>query len=247
MGTITELIDKRGYVPTSTVHQARLQIFQPTRRPEMCERFIETTWGEVRVKGKLGQTHADVIEAIMFSGEMPAEIEDGRIKLLVDPAKVRRLSRQDGTTFKVILDDLMQTIVEIKEPVTMAGRGHLIDHIRTAQGVTAHDPLHPGTQRKLWRVDLGKSLCQMIEADLWLRRDPSRIAGLRHGISQAVARHVLSHKPGACERWGMDTLIRAVAGDLSDQALRDRRREIRADAAALADLGVVIKLGMDGV
>lgn len=240
MNTITKLIGARGYVPTSTVHQARLQIFQPTRRPEMTERIIETAWGKVRVKGKLGQAHADVLEAILHAGEKPAGIEDGRIKLLVDPAKVRRLSRQDGTTFKAILDDLMQALVQIVEPEPLAGLGHLIDHIRTAKGITAHDPLHPDTQRALWRVDLGKSLCQMIEADLWQRRDPSGVASLRHGISQAIARHVMSHKQGTCTHWGVDTLIRAVAGDLSDQALRDRRREIRADAPALAVLGIQI-------
>ncbi|MGC9127819.1 MAG: hypothetical protein ACP5GA_03695, partial [Acidithiobacillus sp.] len=55
---IIEQIQQRGgVVPTSTVHQARLRIFQPTRRPVALEQVIETSWGRIRVKGRLGQQH----------------------------------------------------------------------------------------------------------------------------------------------------------------------------------------------
>lgn len=134
--------------------------------------------------------------------------------------------------------------MEIQAPARLAGVGHLIDHIAFAQRpngryVTAPNPL--GGERKLWKVELGKALCALIGRDLWQRRDPQPIAGLRHGISQAVVRHVLSHKVASCDNWSIDTLIHAVAGELNWDTLRDRRRELREDAAALADLGVSVE------
>lgn len=230
-----ELVQQRGGVPTATVSQARLRIFQPTRRPVMLDQMIATAWGRIRVKGRLGQQHDDVLESIMFCGRRPRDIGDGRIKLLVDPADVRRRARQDGTTLRRVLDDLMQAIVEIIEPTPMAETGHLIDRIKPAN-VSACNPL--GGERSLWRVELGPVLCKMLAADLWQYRDPQPIAQLRHGISQAVARHVLSHREGTCDHWSIDTLIKAVAGDLSGRAMLDRKRELAADVDALQAIGV---------
>jgi hypothetical protein len=245
---IIELINQRCGVPTCTVHQARLPIFQPTRRPVMTERVFENAWGRVRVKGKLGQGHEDVLEAIMFCGKRPKELGDGRIKLLVDPADVRRRARQDGTTLRRALDDLMQAIVEIQSPERLAGIGHLIDHIDFARKpsgdyVTAPNPL--GGERRLWKVELGKALCNLIERDLWQMRDPEPISRLRHGISQAVARHMLTHSADAQPNggWTLDGLLKAVGCGEMGQALRDRRRELAADAEALAALGVQVSGG----
>ena len=70
---------------------------------------------------------------------------------------------------------------------------------------------------------------------------PADIAALQHGVSQAVARHVLSHKTKPCGGWKLDELIRTISGDLSDQRRKDRRRELRADADALAQIGILIE------
>lgn len=250
MTATIDLIHRRGGQPTTTTHQARLRIFQPTRRPVTLEQTFETAWGEVRVRGRLGQQHADLLEAIMSEGRLPAATSDGRIKLLVDPHAVSVITRLEGQTLRRVRDDLLQALVEIKAPAHISCIGHLVDHIDHAQRsdgshVTKPNPL--GGERRLWRVDLGKALCRLIEADLWIKRDPRQIAELRHGISQAVARHALSHKRGTCDHWPIDTMIRAVAGTLSQQAMRDRRRELREDAAALAAMGLSVEQKPDRV
>ena len=254
--TITEILACEK-LPTSTVHQARLRIFQPTRRPALIEETLDTAFGRVRVKGRLGQQHADVLEAILLVGTNAAALDGGRIKLLVDPARVRRVANQNsGETLNRVRDDLMQALVEIRDPPMLGvepGVGHLIDDIEFAvradgtrvTAVARRGPLRGAYERSLWRVDLGKTLCKLIAADLWLHRSPAEISRLRHGISQAVARHVLSHREGWCDDWGADALIRAVAGDLPSQSLRDRRRELAADADALARLGVRLKPGVE--
>lgn len=235
----------KGHLPTTTVSAARLCIFQETRRPEMIEKLIETPRGLVRVVGKLGQAHADVFEAICFEREIKSDLEDGRIKLLVDPYKVqRRAGLSSRKQLDKITDQLEMALIEIYKPEHLSCKGHLIDHIEDAKRrdgskLTRRNPL--GGERSLWRVELGKAFCTLVERDIWLGYDPGPLTKLDRGISQAIARHVLTHKNVPAGGWKLDGLIEAVAGKLEDQQLRDRRREIRADAEKLAGgLGIVI-------
>lgn len=248
---LTSVIEGSKHAPTATVHQARLRIYQATRRPKMLDQLITTAWGRVRVIGAIGQAHEDVQEAITYVGREPSSSDDGRLSLLVDPAEVRRIARQpSGTTFRRVLDGLMQTVIEIVEPVHLACLGHLIDHIdyrpKRLDGSDIVVPNRLGGERFLWRIEFGKALCRMIDADMWLHWDPSAIASLRHGISQAIVRHVRSHKTVPNGGWTLDGLIIAVAGELSDQGMRDRRRELcgpKGDLEALRHLGVLIESG----
>lgn len=62
-------------------------------------------------------------------------------------------------------------------------------------------------------------------------------------ISQAVARHVLSHRTQPVGGWHIDTLIAAVtagAVQAGSTAIRDRRREVLRDAPALLESGLLI-------
>ncbi len=82
-------------------------------------------------------------------------------------------------------------------------------------------------------------LCRLVDSDLWISRDPYPIAAMRHGISQAVARHVLSHKEVSPKGgWRLDGLLASVTGPLSAQQQRNRRREIHQDVEALLRLGI---------
>ena len=65
-------------------------------------------------------------------------------------------------------------------------------------------------------------------------------------ISQAVARHVLSHRTQPVGGWHIDTLIAAVtAGTVQagSTAIRHRRREVLSDAPALLESGILIDGG----
>ncbi len=238
--------------PTATGREHKLRIFQPTRRPKLIDSTIETKWGKIRVKGKLGQQHADVFEAICYEreGRTPYdyEYEDGRIKLLVDPANVRRRSRQTGD-LKGILADLRATVIEIIEPPNLKCIGGLIDNIDFAKKsdgnyLTRRNPL--GGERKIWKVDLGKAFCKLVQKDIWVGYNPKPIAALRHGISQAIVRLILSNSKNSGPKiikWKIDTLITAAAGNISNQELWDRRREILNDKKSLRDIGIIIEDG----
>ncbi len=245
-------------MPTATTSEHRLRIFSPTRRPIAVSALkIETSHGKIKVTGKLGQAHADLLDAICFCSEKKAEMEGGRIKLLVDPAAVRKVaSVTSGEQFKKLVGELCAAVIEISEPRHLSCIGHLVDHIDIAQradgtAVTKRNPLGIAKcsrfkfatyreEREMWRVELGKAFCKLLSSDIWRGYDPAPIARLRHGISQALARHVLTHQHQPSGGWKLSTLICAVSGDIDGQAKKDRRRELRADVEALAQLGVVI-------
>lgn len=234
--------------PTSTALQARVILFQPSQRPvERQGDWLETSFGRCRVSGRLGQRHADVIESMMYVAEDRRDISDGGIELLVDPAKVRReLSRHQYSHGRIqrLLTDLRAATVEIVTP-EMEEKGDriiggLIDHV-VPSPMTRSDPLTKG-ERNLWRVRLGVALVMLLNRDLSLYYPPSPVAHLQHGISQAVARHVLTHVQAPKGGWHVDTLIRAVCGQqATPKEMRNGRYRLKQDAEMLRDLGIEIE------
>jgi len=237
-------------VPTSTVMLARVMIFQPSQRPQESKReWMYTSHGRCRVIGRLGQRHADIMESILYVAERRRDISDGGIELLVDPAKLRRTlsdSQYSHDHIKKLLSELRAATMEIVTP-DMESRGDsiiggLIDHIIPSP-MTRYDPLTKG-ERHLWNVRLGVVLVTLIEKDLCLCYPPAPIVRLQHGISQALARHVLTHKDIPSRGWRLDTLIRAVGGeDLSSSMLRNYRWRLKKDASGLLESGIKIDDG----
>lgn len=226
---------------TTTVTPARVLLFQPTQRPTFRHgEWLSTPWGRCRVVGRLGQRHADVLEAMLFNAEKGRSTPDGAVELLTDPAAIRSSlsdSRHSGQRLQAWLDELMSVVIEIDTP-SIRVAGHLIDHVRKSTK-TRHNPF--GGERNLWVVRLGIPLVELLRNDHPLHYDPAPLSRLDHGISQAVARHLLTHTKAPNGGWKLDSLIRAVSGDINPQALRDRRREIRACAEQLAALGIHIR------
>ncbi|MFC8752886.1 ABC transporter ATPase [Pseudomonas oryzihabitans] len=231
--------------PTSTALQARVMIYQPSQRPrERVGQWMDTSFGRCRVSGRLGQRHADIVESILYVAERRREISDGGIELLIDPAKLRRIlsdHQYSHDHIKKLLIDLRAATVEIVTPeLELSGEriiGGLIDHV-IPSSMTRRDPLTGGI-RHLWRVRLGVALVMLLDRDLSLYYSPGPIARLQHGISQALARHVLTHKQSPAGGWHLDTLIRAVGGrEVHQMMLRNYRRRLREDAGGLAKIGI---------
>jgi len=233
--------------PTSTALQARVMIYQPSQRPqERAGQWMETDFGRCRVTGRLGQRHADIVESLLYVAERRREISDGGVELLVDPAKLRRTlsdHQYSHDRIKKLLRDLRAATVEIVTPeLEQSGDsiiGGLIDHV-IPSSMTRRDPL-TGGERHLWRVRLGIALVMLMERDLSLYYPPAPIARLQYGISQAVARHVLTHKNNPVGGWYLDTLIRAVCGiAVSSMKVRNYRRRVKEDAGGLTEIGIEI-------
>ena len=239
------LVGIRPPFPTSTIHEIRLCLFQATRRPGKIEKIIVTSFGKVRIKGRLGQAHLDVFEAICYSRERKKDM-DGRIHILVDPWGVRKKSCQfSGSTLENLLDDLTKASIEIIKPDHLACSGHLIDHVDKARRCDDSIITRKGKfgERELWTVKLGEAFGKLVKRDVWVGWDPVKIAGLEYGISQAVTRHVLSHKNAPVGGWKIENLIRAVAGDVSDATRWKHAERLREDAEKMSKIGVLVDKG----
>ena len=227
--------------PTSTSAQARVMLYQPSQRPRLRSGdWTETSFGRCRIEGRLGQRHADVVESILYCAEKRRDVSDGGIELLVDPARVRKTlsdSRYSHERLWSILRECMGAVIEVETP-TFRVLGHLIDQV-VESPMTRRNPL-TGDDRPMWRVRLGMALVMLLERDLSLYYDPAPIARLQYGISQAVARHILSHKIEPLGGWYIDTAIMAVAGRSGSQTMRDGRRRLKEDADELKALGLIL-------
>ncbi len=230
-------------VPTTTVTQSRVKLFQPSQRPTArVSEWMETSFGKCKVVGRLGQRHADVVEAILFCSEKRRDISDGGVELLVDPARVRKTlsdSRYSLAQIEKLLAELRAVTITIEAPqFDFPIIGGLIDHVIPSQ-MKRRDPL-TGGERDLWRVRLGVALVMLLKNDLSLYYDPAPICRLQHGISQAVARHLLTHKTEPHGGWYIDTVISAVYAVASSQTVRDARRRLKEDVDELSVLGLII-------
>ncbi|XSG84093.1 MAG: hypothetical protein ACPW60_10145 [Methylohalobius sp. ZOD2] len=230
-------------LPTTTVHQHRCRIFQASKRPASGEKEIETSWGKVKVKGRLGQVHATLIETIMNNAIDKREV-DGCVYLLIDFYSIRREMTNNKhhysyETIHKLLDDIMTTLLDVTIPNRKISRakGHLIDEVYESNK-SKFNPF--GGERKLWIVKIGRVGRAFLRDDIPLFYDSESISKMKHGISQAVARHVLSHAKAPSGGWYLNTIITAVSGTTGGQALRDSRRRLKEDIAWLVDLGIVI-------
>lgn len=233
--------------PTSTVLQARVMVYQPSQRPRELEgEWMETGFGRCCVSGRLGQRHADIVESMLYIAEKRRDISDGGVELLVDPAKLRRTLSDHQYSYgriQKLLRDLRAATIEIVTPeLEETGDsiiGGFIDHV-VPSPKTRPDPL-TGKERNLWRVRLGVALIMLLERDLSLYYQPAPVARLQHGVSQAVARHIMTHKHDPAGGWHVDTLLRAVCGErATKKAIRNGRYRLQQDYERLSQMGIEI-------
>lgn len=140
-------------IPTTTVHQARLQVFQPTRLPKDMIREIETSWGVAKIDGKLGQVHADIVEAIFYYADTTRKMEDGRVKITVDPYKIKTSvgggKEYSYATINKRIDEIMKALIKLEIFATeQKVTAHIIDLVVKSKE-TRHNPFD-GKNRNMW-------------------------------------------------------------------------------------------------
>lgn len=235
-------------LPTSTAHQARLQLFQPTRRPEFVHRVVQTSWGEAVVSGKLGQGHADFVEAVLRSNthwEFVGQEPKRRLKVGCDPYRVR-LSMGGGKKashdqMMTVARELRSTSIDLRYTDAAGTKRHTVGGIVDDVDYSDKRVANPlGGDRALLEVTFNAAFVKLLDGDLRLYHDPTPYARLRTGIAQAVARFIITHRTTPNGGFKLETLLDAVGVGASAQARKDRRRELRSDAEQLAELGILL-------
>jgi hypothetical protein len=234
-------------IPTTTVHQSRLQVFQPTRLPKDCIRNIQTSWGRAIIDGKLGQVHADIVEAIFYYAATTEKLDDGRVVITVDPYKIK-MSVGGGKaysypTINKRIDEIMKALIKLDIAVTgQKVTAHIIDRVMKSK-IMLHNPIDStvGDKRHMWEVVISNEFMELIREDLPIHYDPLPLAQLETGIAQAVARHVLTHKNEPNGGWIIDNILGSVGVDMTkNAAVRKRRFELSADSKNLENLGIIL-------
>jgi len=232
-------------LPTSTANQARLQVYQPTRRPTWQSRVIENAWGRATIRGKVGQVHADIVESICRLARDHRLIEQtGHLQVLVDPYQVR-LSVGGGKPYSA--DTLWNMLTELREvsiTVEIPSRGikvlgGILDRVEESPA-TEVNPL-TRQERHLWRVTFDPAFAALFANDLALNYDPAPLAKIETGVAQAVARHILTHRNAPQGGWKIDALIDQVGAGGDSTTVRNRRRDIHKCAESLASVGLRIE------
>lgn len=248
-------IKGNAVIQTTSVTPARVRLFQPTKRPTHRDKdgeWLVTAWGRCRVGGRLGQRHADLLETILYCAERRREEEDKTIKLLVDPARIRRVMGRKYSLEQVwtLLGELCGAVVEIESchlNTTERIMGPVVAVAKYTRTETREDPWAGRERRKnptgrstrrLLTVRLGEAWTTLMRLDLPVYYDPTPLCRIRYGISKAIARHILTHRAEPQGGWTLDGLIAAVAGELNGDRRRKERDRVRKDALKLAAVGI---------
>lgn len=113
-------VDNYDNLPTSPVTPIRLCAFQATRRPAKVDELeIITSFGEVTVTGRIGQSHADFLDCVMHCKEKRGMAEGQRLMVLFDPHELRMAMgggevKYSAEQMRIIEKDLLSAILGIK-------------------------------------------------------------------------------------------------------------------------------------
>lgn len=245
-----------GDLPTSTVTQARLQVFQASLKPQQANYTVNTSWGKAEIEGRLGQSHATLLEFLQRDALDYRFDSEGRIVMLIDPYIVgKAMAKEHGKVYSKsgilnMVKDMQKTVISLYPThgdIEME-RGNIIARIDTKHEVTARNPgaksLGIDDERSLWRIVLHESWVKFIGKDVQLYYDPKPISLLSTGIGQAVARFIATHKTEPNGGWNTDNLIQSVGGTrITQKKLWDRREDLKKDAEGLKKLGIIIEDG----
>lgn len=259
-------IDSDLNIPTTTAHQARLRIWQPSTHPVLIERFsMENSWGKLTTTGKVGQMHAGLMESINRCAESKRELADGGYELLVDPYKLRMMTYggKQGSYDGIwkMLQDLQSVTIDYQIPkLGLNGIGGILvyaDKVEKEKQERSNplknkvindktSELHEST-RQMYKITVDKNYVKLMSKDLPLFYDPKKFAQLNTGIAQAVARFIYTHsKPKKNDNspgWSIDYLIQAVGGGTNTKQLQNHRAWLKSDEEGLKSLGVTIRDG----
>jgi len=229
-------------IGVTTESQNRLPIFQPSNKAVMVKDVeFETTYGKVKITGRLGQIHKTLLEACLFLKEdyyYNAEDEYPTLKLLIDPYKIRKFMSKNGGdySYDVIMNlfrDMKETNIRIEKKNGWKGEGNLIsDVIDDKKEITSKNQ----KIRKKKIVALGILATQLIVKELKFFYNPKPIINLKNGISKAIARFLFTQDIKKMPRGGykLDTLISFVNRDkLTPAQMRKMRKNFLEDKEAL--------------
>jgi len=233
-------------LPTAYACSYRLRFFQPTRRPQSLKTdWMDTPWGRVRITGRLGQRHADLIDSIMYASDDYFIDKVGRLQILFDPHKIRMIlgggKQAAGDWMHKLFNDLCTARMEwdyTHKDSRRRGLGGIIVKVERTTYSTI-DPL-TGGNRSFFRVVFSEEWTALVKDEIEMHYNPALIAGMKHGVSQAVARLTLTHKKTK-NGVGIETVLDQVGIPHTGVIRRKARRRLVIDRNKLSECGICVE------
>jgi len=237
----------------ATESQNRLPLFEPTLRPTYRKRVFENKHGKLLIEGRLGQPHKNLLETILWKKEIYDFFQDGKtkyLKVLYDKEKIRKYLSQ-GTkynygTYKILLKDMILTYIELKTDkleiqgtlVMEVGKSDVMKPVKSKSPIISE-------QVPLTTIKFGAVGTALFESELRFTYDPSPIAFLRNGVSQALARYLRTHKNCPPTGYHLKTLVANLISPLENKRWWKIREYLKEDADQLESIGIVIDFKAD--
>lgn len=226
-------------IPANTV---RLAVFQPTRRPRMMtSTLMENEFGSVTMTGQLGQRESDFYHA-MLATALDCWIEGaGRLCVKVDLYRVARVLSDkpySGALAKIHLDRLKSATLRwrSKQRRGFEGAGNIIADYDFAVEPGNGGPAGPfGGNRRIYLIKFGEKWSQSVLDDIPVLYDVAAVCRFKYGITQAVAKLMLSHRQGW--RQTLDTVLDWLLV-FERQNRRQAKRRLISEQRALCAVGI---------
>jgi len=246
---IPEIRKKLPHIGVTTESLNRLPVFEPSIKPRQGVRTYEGKYGKVTVDGRLGQSHKNLLEAILWKKEIHAFFKDGDkryLKVLYDKGKVRRYISQTKGYYShrgyiSLLEDMKRTYVRI-ETEKVKTEGYLIIDLYdspTLKPIDSKSPIIP-KQVPLTTAIFGEVLTALIDNEFHFTYDPKPIMTLPNGISQAIIRFLKTHKSHPSAGYHLRELIKTIGGHTQGVKWRTIKKALKEDADKLESFGIVI-------
>ena len=254
-----ELAEKRKQQPSlgvTTITLNRLPIFQPTLRAEYREASFESPHGRITVRGRLGQNHKTLLEAVLYLRKLyDLDEENMRLRVLYDEYEVKKHLTKGATTYsyegyKQMLEDMKQAyvILEAREQMQII-EGNLIKGIKPSNNYSKKSkgnlPPVKGKNIPYVILEFGEVVSYLFSKELKFTYDPRPIANLRSGISQAVARYLQTHRSHPPAGYHLRQLIEILEGKMENKRWWTVKEYLKEDAKYLRQLNIDIDFKKD--
>jgi len=247
---LIELRKKQPDIGVTTETLNRLPVFQPTLKPMFQERSFENAYGRITVIGRLGQSHKNLLETILYKRKVYKSYKDAKgnrhFEVLYDEYEVRRyLSR--GTTYsqeryQELIEDMKQAYIEIEtKELTVRGK-FIADKTFSSKYSKLTKSNLPGLKDQeipYAVLVLGDVLNTLISKELTFPYDPKPITQLSSGVSQAVVRLIKTHKNHPKAGYHLKPLIEGLTGNVEGQKWYNIKTQLKRDADKLKTIFLI--------
>ena len=257
---LLDLRKQQKDIGVTTISFNRLPIFQPTLKAKYKEWVFEDQHKKVSVRGRLGQNHKSLLEAILYLRKLyDFDKENMRLRVLYSEHEVRKYltqySKYSHEWYIKLMEDMMHTSILVqKDKMSKARAGTLIEDKRPSNNYKCKSksnlPAMKGAEVPYAIIEFGEAVSYLFSEEFKFTYDPRPILALKHGISQALVRYIKTftrHPPAGYH-------LRTLLENLLQEELENKRwwkiREyLKEDAEMLASesIGIVIDFKKDRV